>query len=311
MELVKKEDLVPEVIFTEQGIQPILQAIKKKADAFTADVETPSGRQEIKSFAYKIAQSKTLIDSAGKEFLASKKEEIKKGDKARKIAKDFLIELKDEVRKPLTEWEEKEKARIEAEQLAIELEQSHIDALVENDLFNRQREVEQKEAELKRQEEERLEKERKAKEEEERQESLARLEAEAAAKAKREAEENVRKEKERLEREKKEAEEKAAQAERDRIASEERAKVEKENAVKEAERKAKAEAEKKELARLESIRMEKEATEARAKKKAHRNKIKKEATRFIKGINGTTQETADLIFESIALGEVPHIKVIF
>ena len=128
--LVEIQRLDVAVIFTEVGMTTLLSEIDKKARGFTPDLSTDSGRKEIASMAYKVARSKTLIDDVGKKSMEELKQKIDDRNKYRKQARDYLDNLKDEVRKPLTEWEaeqdrikeeaiEKEKARVEGIQNKI------------------------------------------------------------------------------------------------------------------------------------------------------------------------------------------------
>ena len=75
----------------------------------------PSGRDEIKSLAYKIARSKTTLDNIGKEHVAEIKAKAKAIDNLRAEMRDDLDALKHEIRAPLDEWEA-EQERIIAEQ---------------------------------------------------------------------------------------------------------------------------------------------------------------------------------------------------
>ncbi len=101
-------------IFTTEGaIEPLLAEIRKKIDDFVPDIETDQGRKDIASFAYRIAKSKTALDRVGKELTDEAKEIPKKIDAARKIARDTLDQWRDEVRSPLTNWEDAEKERID------------------------------------------------------------------------------------------------------------------------------------------------------------------------------------------------------
>jgi colicin import membrane protein len=103
--LIIKEKLDVSVIFTEKGMSLLLTEIEKKAKDFEPDITTDSGRKEIASMAHKVARSKTLIDDVGKDSVAEQKKKVDDCNKYRKQARDFLDNLKDEVRKPLTEWE--------------------------------------------------------------------------------------------------------------------------------------------------------------------------------------------------------------
>ena len=101
-------------VFTEQSrIDPILATIKKIVAEFVPDTSTAKGRAEIASIAHKVARSKTYLDAVGKDLVDQYKEIPKKIDANRKRIRDELDALKDEVRKPLTEWEEAEKARVQ------------------------------------------------------------------------------------------------------------------------------------------------------------------------------------------------------
>jgi hypothetical protein len=61
----------------------------------------------------KIAKCKTGIDGIGKDLVAGAKAEIKLIDNKRKLVRDTLDILKEEVRQPLTDFENAEKARVE------------------------------------------------------------------------------------------------------------------------------------------------------------------------------------------------------
>lgn len=111
--------LTPE-IFTNKGIDPVLDDIKKKVAEFNPDISSEKGRGEIKSFAYKISRSKTALDALGKDLVAGWKEKTKLVDDERKRMRDELDMLKDQIRKPLTEWEEAERNRIVNHEMNIE-----------------------------------------------------------------------------------------------------------------------------------------------------------------------------------------------
>jgi len=110
-ELLVIEKLTP-AIFTNKGIDPLLEDIKKRVADFKPDISTDDGRQEIKSFAYKIARSKTALDDMGKELVSEWKSKSKLVDAERKRVRDAMDEMRDAVRKPLTDWEDAEKERI-------------------------------------------------------------------------------------------------------------------------------------------------------------------------------------------------------
>lgn len=125
-ELVEiKESNALQVFSTGEQIDPILAEIRKQATAFSPDVTTAKGRKEIASMAHKVAQSKTYLDGIGKDLVDQYKEIPKKIDANRKRIRDELDALKDEVRRPLTEWEEAEKARVQGIKDRIETIRQH------------------------------------------------------------------------------------------------------------------------------------------------------------------------------------------
>lgn len=103
----------PEVIFSAGGSLPIIEKMKNEASAFEADITTPSGRKSVASFAYKIAQEKTRLDDMGKEYAADLKGKISVIDGERKAIRDSFDAMKETVRKSLTEFEQREKSRVE------------------------------------------------------------------------------------------------------------------------------------------------------------------------------------------------------
>jgi len=101
------------------GIDAALRKIADDARAIVVDISTLQGRKECASLAYKIARSKTLIDETGKNLGEEARKKINAIDADRKKAREFLDSLKDEVRKPLTDWEMADQKRIEAHESRI------------------------------------------------------------------------------------------------------------------------------------------------------------------------------------------------
>jgi len=106
--LIVIEKLDPAKIFSGDGMQPILDEIKKKVEAHVPDSKTDGGRKDIIALAYKVSRSKTLLDDAGKAFTAEAKKKYDAGNAARKTARTFLDTLRDETRQPVTDWEAEE-----------------------------------------------------------------------------------------------------------------------------------------------------------------------------------------------------------
>lgn len=92
-------------------IEPLLAGIKRAVDSFTGDISTEEGREAIKSFAFKLARSKTALDNAGKAVNDDLKRLPKLVDANRRRAWDLVESWQTKVRAPLTAWEDAEKAR--------------------------------------------------------------------------------------------------------------------------------------------------------------------------------------------------------
>ena len=101
-----------ELFAKSENVEDLISKMEKEAKSFVWDISTEKGRKAIASFAYQIARSKTALDGLGKNLVADRKAEIAKVDAERKKIRDRLEVLQEEVRKPLTDWENKEKDRI-------------------------------------------------------------------------------------------------------------------------------------------------------------------------------------------------------
>lgn len=111
IELVIAENPVLAITHPEKFAE-FLKGIREELNAFKPDVSTLKGRKEIAKLAYKVTRTKTAIDEAGKELNAAKRKEIDAVDKERRDIRAKLDTLADEIRRPLTEWEEAEEKRL-------------------------------------------------------------------------------------------------------------------------------------------------------------------------------------------------------
>lgn len=307
-DLVVVENLTPAVVYAPGGVNSVLDKIKTEARAFTGDISTEKGRNEIKSFAYKIARSKTLLDDMGKDLVADLKKQTGAVDAERKRIRDELDKLKDEIRAPLTQWEQAEKDRVAEhetglaeiaafaifstpepaiDEIANRIERIRGDnrdwqeftaradaakqaALTTLHTLKTSREAQEAErAELARL--------RKEQEERERREREEKLKAEAAEKARKEAEERAARERreaeEKAERERQESERQRLAAEKARQEAEERAKQAELDRIA-AENKARADAE---AAAAKAEQDRKEAAERAAQKERERIEAEQKA----------------------------------
>ncbi|HCT4909146.1 hypothetical protein [Klebsiella pneumoniae] len=317
MDLVVIEKKNAMAVFTNNDqLDPLIEAIEKEARSLVPDVTTKKGRDAIASMAHKVARSKTYIDNAGKDLVAELKALPKQIDESRRVVRERLDALKDEVRRPLTEWEA-EQERIKAEeamnalhvealamnedfdrQMAARIESDHEMALLMNDAFDR--EQADKAAEAERQ--------RIAHEEE-----IKRLAAAAAA---REVEQRAQREREEAAHREAVLKAQAEQAERDRIAAEQKAEADKKAAVEAERRKAqeeadriRREAEQREQARLAE---EKRKADEQARREADVKHRKAVGTEIVKALLANTSLTRDQAIEVLTAvkdGRIPHTGI--
>lgn len=343
---VPPKETALQVYSAEKGLDPYLQIIKTEIDAFVPDVSTKKGRDAIASIAYKVARSKTALDNAGKELVAELKEVPKKIDAERKRMRDLLDAWQADVRRPLTEWEEAEAARVarhqgEIDKINLRLECRDLDSaelktniawlegLAISEAWEefeaeaarakdkalialREALVAREKFEAEQAELERLRAEAAAREQADRE---ARIAQEAAERARREAEERDRAYRENVARQAAEAQAAAERRELElKLQAEqaEREKVEAQRRAEQAERDAQARVEAAAAAERqrqadEQDRIERE-TAAREADKAHKKAINNEAlAALIAG--GMPEECAKQAITLIAQRKIPHITI--
>lgn len=112
-------DALAAVFAKPEDIDPIIKRIRDEVKSHAPDLTTEKGRKEIASLAYKVSRSKTALDDAGKALTEDIKKQASQIDAARKKIRDQLDALRDEVRKPLTDWEAADALRVQAAKNAL------------------------------------------------------------------------------------------------------------------------------------------------------------------------------------------------
>lgn len=301
-------------LYRAGGLDAYLEQIRQAVNE-VPDLTTKKGRDRVASLAGQVSRSKTAIEKPGREYLKRLKEAVRPAEAEIKRFVDACDELRDETRRPLTEWEA-EQERIKAEkamnalhaealamnedfdrQLAARIESDHEMALLMNDAFDR--EQADKAAEAERQ--------RIAHEEE-----IKRLAAAAAA---REVEQRAQREREEAALREAALKAQAEQAERDRIAAEQKAEADKQAAIEAERRKAqeeadriRREAEQREQARLAEEKRKAEEESRRAADVEHRRGINTAAVQALID-HGIPYEWAKACIIAVALGKVPATTI--
>lgn len=347
--LVTIEALTPATVFVPGGVEAIVSKLETEVRAIKTDISTDAGRKEIASIAYKVARSKTALDDMGKNLVADIKAQAGKIDADRRVIRDRLDALKDEVRKPLTDWEDAEKGRIAGHEQAITAmtqllttpaagsedyrrfltilsqiaqrdwqefsSRATATADVVRDGLNKSLteavKREEEAAELARLRAAEIEREKKEREERIAREAAEKAKAEAEARAKKEAEETAAKAA---------AEQRRVEQEKaDAIARAEKAEADQKAAIARAQREAKEAAEKAERDRLAAIETEKRRQEQAAKKAADEAAAREADTKHRAKVNstavaalvkgGVTEDVAKAVVTLIAKRQIPAVSI--
>ena len=110
--LEQNSNVIVEAYKVEGGAQSLFDRIAEQVRSVVPDLSTDKGRKSIASMARKVASSKTAFDAHGKELKEQYTVITSKIDADRKLFRDQCDALRDEIRKPLTDWENVEKQRI-------------------------------------------------------------------------------------------------------------------------------------------------------------------------------------------------------
>src|SRR5260370_1298109 len=113
------ETLTPAVIFAPGGVKDVLDKIAREVRGIETDISTKAGREAVASLAYKVARSKTALDKMGKDLGENHYKSWKAITAERARIETELDALRDEVRQPLTDWENAEKDRISGHEEAL------------------------------------------------------------------------------------------------------------------------------------------------------------------------------------------------
>lgn len=302
-------------LYVPNGLDPFLEQIRSQVNE-VPDLTTAKGRQRIASLAAKVSRSKTAVEKPGRDYLRHLKEAVKPAEAELRRWVTKCDELRDEIRRPLSEWEaEQERIKAEEQMLAwheeaLEMNEAHDKAALErfesdheialllNDKFDRDA------AEAK------AEEERKRKEQEEELKRLAveKAQLEAAQEAQRERDAAAAREaalKAQAEQAEREAKEAAARAEQQRIEAEQRAEREKQEAITEERQRA----EQAEATRLAEEKRIADEAEKRAANEAHRKAV---GTDVVKGLlehAGLTREQAIATLKALMSNSIPHVTI--
>lgn len=328
-----------QVFANENGLDPVIEQIRKQVKSEVYDISTKEGRERIGSIARKIGSAKIALKNMSKELTEDWQRQTKAVTSEATRMESELDALRDEIKAPLDEYNNIEKTRIADHE-------SNLDAIREAAIFEYEPTIEQvqdriqqvnalgsgdfeefaeradgriaysekilneKLATLKKQEAEKaeLEKLRAEKEAKEQQERENKLKADAADSARREAEAKAQREA---------AETKAkSDAEKQKIQDQKDAAIKKAKDAEDAKKAALKEAEEAEARARQKLEDEKQAEIAEAAKreanKKHKAKINGEILTVINeemSLDGTEENLLKDFLNLVARGRIPHVKI--
>ncbi|WP_438436560.1 hypothetical protein [Kluyvera georgiana] len=313
-------------LYVPNGLDAYLEQIRAAVNE-VPDLSTKKGRDRVASLAASVSRSKTAIEKPGREYLKRLKEAVRPAEAEIKRFVDACDALRDETRRPLTEWEEEqERIRVEEawntmheealvmngmfdDQRAAQIESDHEMALLMNDAFDREAKAKAEEAERQRiAHEEELKRQAAEQAKREAEEKAAaelaaaqQREADAIA-AKAQAELLAKQAQERAEREAKEAQERTAKLAQE---AREKAECEKQEAIAAEQRKA----QEKEAARLAE---DKRIADEKAKREAdvkHRKAVGTDIVNALTTNTSITRGQAIEVLKALMDGLVPRTQI--
>lgn len=100
-------------IYVAGGLKQFIDMVKAEVEGEVPDLTTRKGRERIASLAAKVSKSKTAVEKPGRDYLRRLKEMPKVVEAELREFVTKMDALRDETRRPLTEWEAAEDARID------------------------------------------------------------------------------------------------------------------------------------------------------------------------------------------------------
>ena len=113
------EDNAP-LIYVSGGLKPFIDRVREEVSGEVPDLSTKKGRDRIASLAAKVSKSKVAVEKPGREYLKRLKEMPKVVEAELRGFVTDMDALRDEVRKPLTDWEAAEAARVAEHKSGLE-----------------------------------------------------------------------------------------------------------------------------------------------------------------------------------------------
>ena len=118
-------------LYTAENVDEVLEKIRKEATDFKPDISTKKGRAEIASRAYKVSRSKTALIELGDTLTEESKRQVKTVNTEKKRIEGLMDDLRDDIRKPLTDWENIDKERVKVLELRLDVLKMYESKIIE------------------------------------------------------------------------------------------------------------------------------------------------------------------------------------
>lgn len=147
-QLITVDDISEEnapAIYVLGGLKPFLEHTRSQACGEVPDLTTRKGRERIASLAAEVSRSKKAVENPGRDYLRRLKEMPKVVEAELREFVTEMDKLRDEVRKPLNDWQAAEDARVDRHNTAIahiKLNAEALDGITAEDLADRITKVE-------------------------------------------------------------------------------------------------------------------------------------------------------------------------
>lgn len=126
-------------IYVAGGLKQFIDLVKAEVEGEVPDLTTRKGRERIASLAAKVSKSKTAVEKPGRDYLRRLKEMPKVVEAELREFVTTMDALRDETRRPLTEWEQAEAERVkghEMRMLGLRAEASDLGSLNTEELLS-------------------------------------------------------------------------------------------------------------------------------------------------------------------------------
>ncbi|KTC25468.1 hypothetical protein AO392_14685 [Pseudomonas putida] len=147
-QLITVDDISEEnapAIYVLGGLKPFLEHTRSQVCGEVPDLTTRKGRERIASLAAEVSRSKKAVENPGRDYLRRLKEMPKVVETELREFVTEMDKLRDEVRKPLNDWQAAEDARVDRHNSAIahlKLNAQDLDGITAEDLADRIAKVE-------------------------------------------------------------------------------------------------------------------------------------------------------------------------